>query len=241
MTSLKRNFALLGLVAVVLMLVWALSLRRASVREQTPPIAAVAPQAPAQRRLEGLRVRLNEVSQTPPANPAQTAQTHISDLTRRISTLEKQLNDLNNQARGTQANAVLYKTETQTAAANAQSQLQAQIQDLDSQIALLQNTKASEEEINGVIQSRNELRAQLQQVATGSNNQNLAATSSAQSEINDINQEKLNLENELSDVRADLTYWQSMARATPNAQAQSARIRELEEQIKALEAQTSGR
>jgi len=187
------------------------------------------------QRLDQLRTRLEDTIRNGAQPPTGSVEAHISNLTRRISTLETQLRSLGLETRVIKDNAKTYQQQTQAATLDQQLDLQNRIQAVNQQIAALQQSNAQRVEIEALLLTRNQLQTQIQQLNTATAAENLAAAQVAQAEQSEVQVERQNIENQLADLRADLGYWQSLRQGRSPA-AQPARVRELQEQIRAQEA-----
>lgn len=184
------------------------------------------------QRLDQLRDSLNEAIRLGVQPPTGSVDAHISNLTRRISTLEQNLTALNRDTRVVTDNARIYQQQMSAQTIDQQLELQTRIQDINTQIATLQNLGAAQQEIEALVLDRNQLQNQIQMLNTAAAGQNLAASQAAEVERTDIQLERQTLELQLQDLRADLQYWRNMRSDRAPATTQPTRVRELQELIR---------
>lgn len=191
------------------------------------------------QRLETLRQSLAAVTNLGVQPPTGSVDAHISDLARRISTLETQIRGLNGQTQTVHTESRVYQQQNQAVGVDRQLQLRAQIDAVNDELSVLKNQTDQSNPVlarqDELMLERERLNNEIQTLTSETAGRNLSAAQSANSEQVAIENERRDAETQLSDLRQDLTYWQSL-RAGEAAVAQPARVRELKVLIQAQEA-----
>lgn len=227
---------------------------RGETSQESPPPAPLPPAEPTseakisnqlmleKQRLEKLRDTLNEVRQTPVQPPTGSIDGHIQNLTSRIAVLEQQLVELSGESEAVLQNARVYRQNELVQHNQAQLDLQRQIENLSARIANLRSQPNSQtnpdlrQQILSLRAQRQLLRSRLQTLTLEEERRMNAIRRQQYFDQMQVRADRVDVERQLADLRANLSYWKSQRSATaqgPSLKRQ--RIGELEEEIQEQE------